>query len=73
MLTRDKAARSKADAKLSYGVAAAGTIVPPTLTNFGIAVGLDGGINGIVTFNATAGVRNLRPFLALLSCDELYP
>ncbi|KAI0700589.1 hypothetical protein BC835DRAFT_1304043 [Cytidiella melzeri] len=45
---------AKAHAVIGYGVIAAGTIVPPQLSNFGLFATLDGSLNGVLTVNASA-------------------
>ncbi|KAA1467370.1 hypothetical protein DENSPDRAFT_832394 [Dentipellis sp. KUC8613] len=45
---------TKAHAQISLGVIAAGTAIPPKLTEFGILVGLTGGIDATLTVNASA-------------------
>ncbi|TFY68021.1 hypothetical protein EVG20_g3724 [Dentipellis fragilis] len=45
---------TKAHAQISLGVVAAGTAIPPKLTEFGILVGLTGDIDATLTVNASA-------------------
>lgn len=51
--------KGKVDGSVSYGVAAAGTIVPPNLDEFGIFVGLDTTVAGTLGLDATLTVSSL--------------
>lgn len=50
---------AKADATLSYGLAVAGTIVPPKITQFGLVAGLDADLEGKLNLDILASVRYL--------------
>ncbi|KAI0340900.1 hypothetical protein BDW22DRAFT_1333399 [Trametopsis cervina] len=45
---------AKAHAVVGYGVVAAGSLVPPHISDFGLFASLDGTLNGVLTVNASA-------------------
>ena len=47
----------KANVAVAYGIAAAGTIIPPWIDDFGIFANLDAQLDGILNVNANANVR----------------
>ena len=50
------AVEPKAHAVVGFGVVAAGTVVPPKITDFGLYASLDGSLNGTLTVDASASV-----------------
>ena len=52
---------AKANATLDYGLALAGTIVPPEITAFSLVTGLDAKLDGILAFDISATVGT--PFI----------
>lgn len=49
-------ASTKAHSLITLGIAAAGTIVPPKLTDFGVYVNMDADLTGSVTLKGAATV-----------------
>lgn len=64
-------ATAKAHAVISLGVAAAGTVVPPKLTDFGIFAGLDAQLDGSLVLKGNIAVSFLF-FFASFSTIELF-
>ncbi len=53
------AVEPKAHAVVGFGVVAAGTVVPPKITDFGLYASLDGSLNGTLTVDASASVSSV--------------
>ena len=45
---------------VQYGVAVTGTVVPPAFSEFGLFANFDADLDGILTVNTTASVRDCR-------------
>ena len=48
---------AKLNGTVNYGIIAAGTIVPPALSEFGLFANFDATLDGILTIDTTATVR----------------
>jgi hypothetical protein len=51
------AVNAKAHTTVGYGIVAAGSLVPPKLSNFGLFASMNGSLDGVMTVNASATVR----------------
>ena len=49
----------KANIAVAYGVVATGTWVPPWIDDFGLFANLDAQLDGILSINANANVRDV--------------
>ena len=47
---------SKVDGNVNYGVAAAGSLIPPQIDEFGLFIGLDTSISGTLNLDTTLSV-----------------
>lgn len=50
---------AKAHADIGYGIAAVGTVIPPTLSEFGIFASVDASLDGTLNIDANAAVSFL--------------
>lgn len=60
--------KGKVDGTVTYGIAAAGTVVPPHLDEFGLYVGLDTTVTGTLGLDSTVTVSTARYSIIAPSC-----